>query len=296
MGAPSYLWNETAAMNSLKEFLVACCPEVDKKRIFRINPGAVPSASNSALITIAPINGGPPILLSYMGEESVVAQIQVVQVVITAAAEGVWTLILLESEAIYAAGPGETTTEVRDGIKAAVIALALPITVANVEVTGAPGFSITADVAGVSMRPMFLDGDIPDPGAAVVLMIDDNLRRTSYNWGEWTVRLVFRDTPSSEQGPSNRVLASTLCDRVRCWLQAGNSLPVINGSAYPYVWDQLGQLAWKETMTPIEASALENGIWTRAVAMDVVFEVAWGMSADIPSLDEIGEGSLTLTA
>jgi len=290
-------------MNAVKALLVTCCkPEVDERFIYRGNPSAVPSKSNGPVITIVPLDGGPPQELSYMGEESIALQAQKVQVLITAAAVGIWTLTILGQDAIYDAQGGDTLADIRDGLKLAVDALALPVTTANVQVVNAPGFTILADDEGVSLLASFGDPpDIPVGGQAQVSVLDDVIRKTNYNWGVWTVRVTFRDTPSAEAGPSNRILASQLASRFRNYLRAGGTLPVTQGLAYPYQWDLLqeapARLSWMNTLGPFSLPELEGGVWTRGVALDVVFQTPTGISFDVPSLDvvEFDESSLFLS-
>lgn len=286
-------------MDAVKALLVTACPEVDPKYIYRGNPSAVPSRSNGPIITIVPLLGGPPQELSYMGDESITLQAQQVQVLILATATGAWTLSILGQDAVYNALIGDTLADIRDGLRAAVDALALPITTADVQVVNAPGFTILASDPGVSLLAHFGDLGIPVPGSAQVSVLDDVIRKTYYNWGIWTVRVTFRDTPSAEAGPSNRILASQLASRVRSYFRAGSTIPVTQGLAYPYVWDRLqdARLSWMDVLGPFPLPELEGQVWTRGVALDVVCQTSTGLSFDAPSLDTVvfEDSSLSLS-
>ena len=242
-----------------------------------------------------PLQGGPPIYQSRMGELSCARQRQKVQVLVKQAAVGTWRVRLFGSVAEYVAGGGDTATSIRDGLRDAIDALALPVTTSSLTVQQAPAVQILADVAGLSMLVQQQPGDIPPGGQSSVLVVDDNIQQVSYNWGIWEIRLVFRDVPNAGgSSASNKELASILAERVRCWFQVNQTLPVVNGSAYPYQGDELGkpkvELSWRTTSAPISVPELESGVWTRAVALDVEFDVPVGLVYDIPSLDSVGPG------
>src|SRR5690606_1103479 len=116
---------------------------------------------------------------------------------------------------------------------------------------------------------------------------DDNIRRAIWNLGVWRVRLVFRDTPSSQQVPASgaRYVSGLLAEKTRLMLQA-TSLPVTNGSAYPYRRDQLqaapARLSWLSTSAPITLDVQENGAWVRQVALDVDFQTPVALTHDVP--------------
>jgi hypothetical protein len=237
-----------------------------------------------------------------MGEESTEAQIAVTQVLFLKAAEGQWTLHVLGEDAVYTSLPGDTTIDIRNGLKAAVDALALPVTTSNVTVApNLPGFTVTAVDPGVALIVNTLDpGDVPAPGQIQITVIDDALRTTHYNWGLWTVRVIFRDTPPAGPGDVDRNLAGTLASRFRNWLQAGGTLPVTAGLAYPTQWDALqdppgARIAWRNTIGPFNLPEQEGGVWSRGVALDVVFEVVTGMAFDVPIIVEFEQGSLSLS-
>ena len=287
-------------MDALKAFLVRVCPGVDPRNIYRDFPAASPSPFPGPSIVISPVQGGPPTYTSPMGEESIWKQRQRVQLLIQQAAVGSWSVHLLGQTATYVAGNGDTAASIRDGLRAAIDALGLPVTTSSLTVQNAPAVQILADVASVSMTVNQLEvGDIPPGGQSTILMIDDSLRRASYNWGIWTVRLVFRDAPPAGPGlPGAQIVASKLAERVRGSLQGQFKLPVTNGLAYPYQSDLLEQaparISWRRTLGPVSFPELENGVWMRVVALDTEWDVPCGLVADIPSLDAIGPGTLML--
>jgi hypothetical protein len=304
MPAPRDIFDELACFNAVKQFVLACCPEVKPAAIYRSHPGATPSSQQVSIVMV-PLNGGPPIRQSPMGEGNISKQQQKVQVLIQGAAVGTWRVNVLGQTASYVAGGGDTSITIRNGLKTALDLLGLPLTTSTVTVGNAPGVQILADVAGVSMTVNQLtNGDIPAGGVSSIVVVDDNLVRAYYNWGIWTIRMIFRDPPSAEgpvigQGPLVRVLASTLAERVRSWMEAGQDLPVVNGSAYPYRWDLLGaapaRLGWRQTQGPFAVPEELDGVWTRGVALDMSFDVPCGLIADIPSMDTILAPTLTVT-
>lgn len=290
-------------MNALKAFLVAACkPEIEEINIYRGFPAASPEAKGKPSITMIPIQGGQPVDTSRAGESSVEKQIQVVQVAIKVAAVGQWSINLLGETASYNAILGDTTTDIRNGLQAAVDALALDVTTSVVTLKTIPVLVITSNVAGVSMLVNMLQpGDIPAGGQAQITVVDDSLRRCVQNWGQWTVRLLFRSpTPTMGGLPGTDYnVASRLAGRVKYWLMASPTLPVVNGSAYPYWHDQLfkvpSRLAWRQCMGPFEANEVEGNTWIRGVALDVEFDVPTGLIFDIPSIDSLGPGTLQLS-
>lgn len=296
MPAPSILFNEPACFDALKAFLVRCCaPDVDAVNIYRSHAPATPSAVPGPSITLIPLQGGLPINSSTMGERSIAKQVQKVHVKIKTAATGSWTLSILGTEAVFVAGAEDTPTTIRNGLKTAVDLLGLPITTQALVITSQPTLVITANVAGVSMLVRFLAGDIPAGGVGTVDMVDDCLRACSYNFGIWTVRIVVRDMPPLGGGVQNRVQASQLAERIRCWFQANATKPITAGLAYPTEGDQMilapARLMWRNTEAPISLPELEGGVWTRAVGLDVSFDVPTGMAYDVPSLDSTGPGT-----
>ena len=293
MPAPTYLWNETGAFDAVKAFLVRVCPEVKEENIYRSHPAAVPAANPGPTIVLIPLQGGPPTRISYMGESDLSKQRQLVQVQITKAAVGEWIVNVLGEDASYVAGGGDTLTTIRDGLRDAVDLLALPVTTSVTVVKNAPTLVIQGDVAGV---PLFVTLTPPAGGTGAVLVIDDTLRRVQYNWGLWTLRMVFRDQPPSQQGnPSpNRIASSQLADRVMSVLEASNEWPITPGLAAPTEGTKFQEvpprISWRETRGPFTVPEQSNGTWTRGVAIDVVFDASVGVAFDVPGMTvEVGE-------
>jgi hypothetical protein len=222
-----------------------------------------------------------------MGEESDTAQRQQWAITVDTAAVGAWTIGALgQTAAPFVAGALDTPATIRDGLVAALDALALPLAVTA---DGTAGLAILGDVAGVSLGVGVVT---PAGGAATIDIVDDNIRRAVYNWGIYTVRLLIRDTPSAERTPSagRRSVALGIAERVRLYFQS-SALPVVNGSAYPYRSDLLGlanaRLSWRQTHAPRSFSEPDAAGWTRGVALDVDFDVPCALLHDVPSLDAI---------
>jgi hypothetical protein len=288
MGAPLVLWNEADAMDQIRAFLVAACPEVPPSDIYRAQPSAVPGVFGKAVVVL-PLTPVPE-YMSPFGGESDSPQRQRWSVAVTTAAAGVWTVTLLGvTTAPFVAGPGDSPAVIVAGLQAAVDALGLPVTTQALAASTA-AFGVLGDEAGASLG-LTVQG--PPGGAAATTVVDDNVRRAVYNQGVYRVRLIFRDVTSAQAVPASppRYVAATLAERVRLWLQA-TSLPVTNGLAYPYRRDQLqaapARLSWLETQGPIYAPVQENGAWVRVVALDVSFQTPCCMTHDVPSLDAIG--------
>lgn len=283
MPADEVLWDEAGCLDAVKAFVVAACKGAVKPAdVYRWRPAASPSNSTRPTVTLAPVNA-LPIYASPMGEESDSLQHQRWTVTIDTAAEGDWTIGALGVTApAYTAGPLDTPTTVRDALAAALDGLALPL---DVTTNGAAAIGILGDIAGQSLSVQVTP---PEGGAATRDIIDDNIRRAVYNFGEYTVRLVIRDVPTAQTGGRSSV-ALSLAERIRLWFQA-SALPVVNGSAYPYRSDLLSiaRMSWRQTRDPQVFDEQDATGWNRAVALDVVFDVPCALLHDVPSLDAIG--------
>ena len=287
MPADTLLWDEDACLDAIKVFVVAACKGAVKPGdVYRWRGSAVPATTTRPSILLAPVNE-LPVLSSPMGEESDTAQAQRWAITVDTAAAGAWTIGALgETAAPFVAGALDTPTTIRDGLVAALDALALAVTTSS---TGAAEMGVLGDVAGVSLGVTLTK---PVGAAVTIEVVDDNIRRAVYNWGIYTVRLLIRDTPSAERTPSagRRSVALGIAERVRLWFQS-SSLPVVNGSAYPYRSDLLAlanaRLSWRQTHAPRSFSEQDAGGWTRGVALDVDFDVPCALLHDVPSLDTI---------
>ena len=287
MPADALLWDEDACLDAIKVFVVAACKGAVKPGdVYRWRGSAVPATTTRPSILLAPVNE-LPVLSSPMGEESDTAQAQRWAITVDTAAAGAWVIGALgETAAPFVAGALDTPTTIRDGLVAALDALALAVTTST---TGATEMGILGDVAGVSLGVTLTK---PAGGAVTIEVVDDNIRRAVYNWGIYTVRLLIRDTPSAERTPSagRRSVALGIAERVRLWFQS-SSLPVVNGSAYPYRSDLLAlanaRLSWRQTHAPRSFSEQDAGGWTRGASLDVDFDVPCALLHDVPSLDTI---------
>ena len=290
MGAPTVLWDEVAAYDQVRAFLVAACaPEVQAGNIYRARPAASPASFGRPSVVIVPL-GTAPAYASPGGMESDAAQRQRWSVAVTTAAAGDWTATVLgETTPAFVAGAGDSAADIAVGLRALVDGLGVAVSTQALAPPPA-AFGVLGDVAGASLG---VTVTAPVGGAYALTVIDDNIRRAVWNLGTWRVRLVFRDVPSAEQVPVSgvRYVSGALAERVRLWLQA-TSLPVTNGSAYPYRRDQLqaapARLSWLSTSNPITLDTQENGAWVRQVALDVDFQTPVALTHDVPSLDAMG--------
>ena len=288
MPPPSVLWSEEAALDQVQAFIVAACPEVQARDIYRAQPSAVPGVFGRSVV-ILPLTPVPE-YLSAFGAESDSPQRQRWSVAVTTAAAGAWAMTILGvTTAPVVAGPGDSPAVIAAGLRAAVDALGLPVTTQALAPPPA-AFGVIGDVAGASLG-VTVQG--PPGGAAATAVVDDCVRRATYNWGVYRVRLIFRDVPSNQPVPAAgpRYVSTSLAERVRLWLQA-TSLPVTNGLSCPYRRDQLqaapARLSWLQTEVLPVASVQENGAWVRVAALDVSFQTPCAMTHDVPSLDAMG--------
>src|SRR5574338_259369 len=288
MGAPEVLWDESAAFDQLKALLVAALPEVPQRDIYRARPGASPGKYGPTSVQILPLVAAPE-YMSRAGGQTDEKQRQRWKVSITTAAAGAWSVAVLGEQANYAAGGGDSAQDIVDGLQAAVDGLGVAVTTQALAPPPA-AFGILGDVAGVSLG---VSVAAPAGGSYALAVVDDNVRRAVYNWGVWRVRLIFRCTPatSAQVAAPGTYDAARLLERVRLWLQA-SSIPVVNGSAYPYRRDQLqaapARLSWLSTGIPQVFDEVENQTWTRVAAVDVEFQTPVAMAHDVPSLDAVG--------
>ena len=298
MPPPFILWDESAALDQLAAFVRAACPEVAPVDVYRARPAATPAKfGGSPVVVLLPLTPIPEDRGPF-GEQSDSAQVQVWQVTITAAGDpGAWIATILGQQAApYAAGGGDTPTDIAVGVRAAVDGMGVAVTTAAAVPANPAAFRVVGDVAGTSLGVSLA---VPTGGAFTLEVVDDNIRRAVWNLGLWRVRVICRDVPSAQAVPASgyRYLAATLAERIRRWLQA-TSLPATNGLAYPYRRDQLqatpARLSWRQTSAPISLDEVDGGAWTRVVALDVEFEVPVAMTHDVPSLDAISLQSFNL--
>ena len=220
MPAAALLFDEFAALDALRAFVRRAVPEVPAVDVYRAQPSSVPGKWGLSVV-LAPVNP-LPLLSSPMGDDSTVAQQQRVTMAVETAAPGLWRLRVLGEFADYTAGALDDAEAIRDGLSTALALLGLPVSVANTDaLPGQSALSVLANVAGVSMTT---DVTAPAGGAASVTMVDDCLRRTTYNWGIWTVRCIVRDIPQA--GGVARSMAGVYCDRLRFTMQGGASIPI----------------------------------------------------------------------
>ncbi len=285
MGSPVVLFSEAAAIDAIRAFVVACCPEVPATRVFRQRPTVGPDQQGVAVL-LAPTTT-LPVDASWLGEGQTSAQQQRWRFTVQTAAAGLWRLVVLGQNADYLADGASSVADIATELALAVTALGLPVAASSngavVEVLG--------NVAGMSLG---VTAAVPLGGAGTLVVVDDNRRTCFYNWGTWTCRVAFQDVTSDAAGaqPGSRPAggwSSPLCERFRRWI-AAPSLPVTPGLAYPYRRDQLqaAGLNYKATLGPFVMDRAVDMGWLRVCAVDVQFQVAVGLSYDVPSLDTVG--------
>jgi hypothetical protein len=283
MPAETLLFDEDACLDAIKVFVVSAVGSaVKSSNVYRWRGSAVPADSTKPSILLAPVNV-LPVLTSPMGEESDTAQRQRWLVAVTTAAVGAWVISALGEDAPpFVAGVDDTPATIRDGLRAALDGLGLDLATTD---EGAASIGILGDTAGESLG---VTVTAPAGGAYTLEVVDDNIRRAVYNWGEYTVRLILRDTPSAERFPvsGKRSVVVALAETIRLRLQA-SSIPVTNGLAYPYIRDRLAaaRLNWRQTLAPQNFEEQDALGWTRGIALDVVFDVPCALLHDVPSLD-----------
>ena len=305
MGAPTILFDEFAALTALQQCITTAIPEVPQVDVYRARPSAAPGrwGLSVLLVPTTPL----PVLTSYMGDQSTGTQQQLARFVFTTPAAGAWQArVLGQTSAAYVAGGGDTTTQIRNGVSAALALLGLPVTLTNTAAgvlgPGQAGLDVLADVAGASMLPAV--SVVPAGGAASTVIVDDNLRRASFNWGLWTIRCIVRDVAPA--GGTRPCMVGPYTERLRLYMQAGASIPVVNGSAFPYVQDRMGgasqvntlpagaAMNWRQTMGPFVADVNDNNTWFRAMALDLQFDTTSALYYDVPSLDSFGQVPVTV--
>lgn len=292
MPAPSLYFDEAAAMGALLDFVTAVLPlaAVD---VYRVRPAATPGRWKASVL-LAPVTP-LPIAQSRLGEEHDGKQAQRWQVSVTTAAAGAWSLgVLGETSVPYLAGGADPASLIRDELRLAVDALGLPVATADSPgPNGAPGFTVTGDVVGVSLA--VTAAAVPAGGSLLLQVVDDNVRRAVSNQGIWTIRAVVRDVAPAGGGVASN--AGPYAELLRLSMQA-SSRPVTNGLAYPYLRDRLqeAKLSWRQTLGPFNADEVDGGVWVRGVALDFAFDVPIALLHDVPSLDavRVGEGYLVL--
>ncbi len=305
MGAPTILFDEFAALTALQQCITTAIPEVPQVDVYRARPSAAPSrwGLSVLLVPTTPL----PVLTSYTGDQSTGTQQQLARFVFTTPAAGAWQArVLGQTSAAYVAGGGDTTTQIRNGVSAALALLGLPVTLTNTTAgvlgPGQAGLDVLADVAGASMLPAV--SVVPAGGAASTVIVDDNLRRASFNWGLWTIRCIVRDVAPA--GGTRPCMVGPYTERLRLFMQAGASIPVVNGSAFPYVQDRMGgdsqvntlpagaAMNWRQTMGPFVADVNDNNTWFRGMALDLQFDTTSALYYDVPSLDSFGQVPVTV--
>lgn len=304
MAAPRVLFHEAPALDRIQDFILAACPELGgRENVYRQRPAASPSRSPAPSATIGPTTPAP-VGASLFGEQNAAGQRQRWRLVVTTAASGSWDLQLLGEPTAYVAGGGDDAATIRDGIQAALAALGAPVTM-SVPANPPAALEVLGDAAGVSLG---LRVTPAAGGARSLAVVDDCIRVAVYDWGTWTIRVVFRDVPSAERFPVGgvRYYSTELADRLRCYFLALD-MPVVVGEAYPTLRDLLESSTGDGEGPALRAvkaygpfpgeEQVEGGAWVRSAAVDLVFQVPIALTYDGVSMDEVevpaGAGSLS---
>jgi hypothetical protein len=297
---PRVLFEEAPALDRIQAFVLAVCPELEgRENVYRHRPAASPARQAISAI-LAPTTPSPT-TQSLQGETSEpTPQRQRWLLAVTAPAAGSWDLQLLGEPAAFVAGPGDDAAAIRDGIQAALAGLGAPIT------TSAPAepeaaLEVLGDVAGASLGLLVLP---PAGGARSLVVVDDAARIAWYDWGSWTIRVILRDVPYSDKIiPAPRYLSTTLAERLRRYF-AALDVPAVNGEPYPTLRDLLesstadGQgpaLRAVRSYGPFNADRLDSGVWSRAAAVDLMFQVPVALAYDVPTMVSARPGSLAVS-
>lgn len=291
MPSPADLWNEELAYDGLKKWLEAVFgapgaeswqvalsgDSVPFGQIHRWNQN-VPRGKVPAIYFRA--TTADPVTEGFQYDQKDTAQQQLWNSQIVSAAPGPYTLTVLTQPATYVAGGGDTVTTIRDGLRAAVDLLGLPVTTGDI---GADTFSILGDTAGTSL------GVVVDAGDIALTVINDNIRRCRARRAFWTVRFLCDDIkPDSDTVPS---AARQRAKRIQTYMEAGDSLPLVSGNAVTYLNDLLapGAIAYNVTVAQLpDLSFQQSGLWVVRAAADVRFTTRTGLAFDVPSLDTLG--------
>lgn len=289
MGVTTLLFNEDDAIAGLKSWLDLVLGQLYDARQIRRGQRNAP-ASSQRQVTFIPLQTVAEDE-AWTDDRFVSAQRNLVNVTVSTAAVGAYSIGLLGSTtAPYVAGGGDTPTTIRDALRAAVDALALAVTTADV---GGDAFSIRGNVAGVWLAVAVASEPVAD--ALAVEVIDDVARETTLNPGRWTVRILIDDV----WGASSRGAAVEAADLVVRTLKAYR-VPVVVGSAAVYSGDLLRDtgLDFLDVET-VQAQDYTQGatggpVRHQRAMIDVVFNTANGLSYDLPTIETLGPVSVTV--
>ncbi len=269
-------------MTSLISWLNFAVGQWYEQRRIRRGQRSIPADSQRQVtaIPIQPI----PVDEMWIPDAVTESQVNVVTVTVVTAAAGTYSLHTLAGVASYLAGGGDTPTDIRDALRAAVDALAGPLTTAD---DGATAFTATGDAAGVWLE--FYPTALPVAGELTVTTVDDVLRRTVGSPGQWTVRLIIDDIR-----PSTGVSVVASAAGFIRQILAAVDVPVTIGSAKPCAGDLLalpGNLVMLD-VGPVLVQDYQqpaaSPVWRERAIVDVVFQLPNGLAFDMPNLNEIG--------
>ena len=291
MGVAALVFNEEEAIRGLKSWVdLVLASLYDAKQIRRGRRNA--PASSQRQVTILPLKQVSD-RYGFTNMRSDDAQRNLVQVGIDLASAGNYEIEVLGQSAAFVAGGGDDAEAIRDGLRDAVSALGLAVTVADV---GADAFTVQGNVAGVWLGLSVLDEPAEDSiGLAV---IDDTARVTSSNIGEWPVRITIDDVISSAAGARSKIGAAA--NLVMETLKTPG-VPVVQGSAVSYAGDLLAAqgLAFLDVIgtasLDYSTGAAGATVWHQRCAIDVVFNTTTGLAFDQPTIESLGPVEVTIS-
>lgn len=286
MGVAALLFDPAAALAGLKtwcDFVLAAHFEPNSIRRGRRNA----PANAQRQVTIIPLTT-VPIDEAWTDIVSKIRQQNVMRVTVAEAAVGNYTTTLLgQTTAPYAAGALDTVTTIRDGMQAAVDALALAVTT-SVPAGSVDSFDVTGVVAGVWLG---LSAAGPNDGDVSWSTVDDVTRIINQQRADWTIRITVDDVRPNAAGSSSVTTSIALIQR---YLNGGQ-IPVVNGDAAIYTDDYLSGVGLSflnfETRSPVldytsgATSAGMGTIYHERAFVDVVFQVHVGIAYDQPTIE-----------
>lgn len=301
MPAPELLWDEERAYGALKDWLSFVYgpaglattlstrppPALPDARAFRSNQDQ-PAFSGAEVAFLATTPS--PVSRSPLSDRTTIAQRQSVLTTVTGAVGGqsYAVSVLDQQTAPYVASvPPDTTSSIRDELRARVDALALPVATADL---GAAGFLTTADEAGQHLDLRVVEG------ATTAQIVDDAGRRRSRVDAWWTVRFRFVDVKGAGAGAPS--WARRRAELLEAFMEAGNDVPLPTGPSqpYPYLADVLrtAGLGYSGVVLQVVNDFVKNGVTRYDVAsVDVRFTCSRGLDRDVVNLQTVGLQSVT---
>lgn len=291
MGVTALVFNEEEAIRGLKSWVdLVLAALYDSRQVRRGRRNA--PASSQRQVTITPLKSVSD-RYGFTNLRSDDAQRNLVEVGIDLASAGNYEISVLGQSAAFVAGGGDNAEAIRDGLRDAVSALGLAVTLADV---GADAFTIRGNVAGLWIGVAVADE--PAANSIGLTVIDDTSRVTSSNIGEWPVRIMIDDVIASSAGSRSKVVEAA--NLVIETFKAAN-VPIVSGSAVTYTGDLLTAqgLAFLDVLGTASADystgAAGATVWHQRAMIDVVFNTTTGLAFDQPTIESLGSVAVTIS-